>query len=131
MFFATNTMTQTSFRRKDSQAIRTTFLKTLSQALVMLFLGCLSSEQERLFCFGFFSILLLLVGCLTPQQQASVFQGRICSDNCICCHTEVELADQTISPSHSILTPGQPVPPPTLYRQSRVAIRVPIVKSLV
>ena len=28
-----------------------------------------------------------LVGCLTSQQQASVSQGRICSDNFTCCHT--------------------------------------------
>ena len=28
----------------------------------------------------------LFVGCLTSQQQASVSQGRICSDNFTCCH---------------------------------------------
>ena len=56
-----------------------------------------------------------LVGSLTSQQHASVSQGRICSDNLTCCHTEIEVADQTfISPSHSILTPGQPVPALTL-----------------
>ena len=38
----------------------------------------------------------LFVGCLTSQQQASVSQGRICSDNFTCCHTEVEVADQTL-----------------------------------
>ena len=37
--------------------------------------------------------LLLLVGCLTSQQHASVSQGRICSDNFTCCHTEIEVAD--------------------------------------
>ena len=37
----------------------------------------------------------LLVGCLTSQQQASVSQGRICSDNLTCCHTEIEVADPT------------------------------------
>ena len=36
----------------------------------------------------------LFVGCLTSQQQASVSQGRICSDNFMCCHTETEVADQ-------------------------------------
>ena len=36
-----------------------------------------------------------LVGCLTSQQHASVSQGRICSDKCTCCHTEIEAADQT------------------------------------
>ena len=44
----------------------------------------------------------LLVGCLTSQQQASVSQGRICSDNFTCCLTEMELADQTF-----YLTPSQ------------------------
>ena len=44
----------------------------------------------------------LLVGCLTSQQQASVSQGRICSDNFTCCHTEIQVADQTF-----YLTPSQ------------------------
>ena len=57
----------------------------------------------------------LLVGCLTSQQHASVSQGRICSRQFTCCHTEIEAADQTsTSPSHSILTPGRPVPALTL-----------------
>ena len=30
-------------------------------------------------------LLLLFVGCLSSQQQASVSQGRICSDKCTCC----------------------------------------------
>ena len=37
----------------------------------------------------------LFAGCLTSQQHASVSQGRICSDNFTCCHTEIEVADQT------------------------------------
>ena len=37
-----------------------------------------------------------LVACLTSQQQASVSQGRICSDNFTCCNTEIEVADQTL-----------------------------------
>ena len=28
------------------------------------------------------------------KQHASVSQGRICSDNCACCHTEIEAGDQ-------------------------------------
>ena len=61
----------------------------------------------------------LLVGCLTSQQQASVSQGRICSDNFTCCHTEIEVADPTFyltqsqytdtgptSPSADSITPG-------------------------
>ena len=63
--------------------------------------------------------MLLLVGCLTSQQHASASQGRICSDNFTCCHTEIEVADQTFhltqsqytdigrtSPSTDPITPG-------------------------
>ena len=61
----------------------------------------------------------LFVGCLTSQQHASVSQGRICTDNFTCCHTEIEAADQTFhltqsqytdtgqtSPSADPITPG-------------------------
>ena len=61
----------------------------------------------------------LFVGCLTSQQHASVSQGRICTDNFTCCHTEIEAADPTFhltqsqytdtgptSPSADPLTPG-------------------------
>ena len=61
----------------------------------------------------------LFVGCLTSQQHASVSQGRICTDNFTCCHTEIEVADQTFyltqsqytdtgptSPSANPITPG-------------------------
>ena len=62
-----------------------------------------------------------LLGCLTSQQQARVSQERICSDNSTCCHTEIEVADQTFfltqsqytdtgttSPSADPITPGAP-----------------------
>ena len=65
------------------------------------------------------TIVFLFVGCLTSQQQASVPQGRICSDNCTCCYTELEAVDQTFhltlsqyshtgptSPSADSITPG-------------------------
>ena len=55
--------------------------------------------------------LLLLVGCLTSQQQASVAQGRICSDNCTCCHTEIEVADQTFYLTQSQYTDTGPTSP--------------------
>ena len=61
----------------------------------------------------------LFVGCLTSQQHASVSQGRICSDNFTCCHTEIEVAHPTFyltqsqythtgptSPSADPITPG-------------------------
>ena len=47
----------------------------------------------------------MFVCCFTFQQHASVSERQICSDNCTCCHTEIEAADQTTSPSHSIQTP--------------------------
>ena len=50
----------------------------------------------------------LLVGCLTSQQQASVSQGRICSDNFMCCHTEIEAADQTFYLTQSQYTDTAP-----------------------
>ena len=53
----------------------------------------------------------LLVGCLTSQQQASVSQGRICSDKFMCCHTEIELADQTFYLTQSQYTDTVPASP--------------------
>ena len=51
----------------------------------------------------------LVVTCLTPQQQTGVSQGRICSDECAYCLTETEMQIQlSVSPSHSMPTPGQP-----------------------
>ena len=55
----------------------------------------------------------LLVGCLTSQQHASVSQGRICSDNCTCCHTEIEVADQTFQLTQSEYTDTRPTSPST------------------
>ena len=46
----------------------------------------------------------LFVVCLTSQQQASVSQGRICSDNFMCCHIEIEVADQTFHLTQSQYT---------------------------
>ena len=56
---------------------------------------------------------------LTSQQHARVSQGPICSDKFTCCHTETEVADQTVyltqsqytdtgltSPSTDPITPG-------------------------
>ena len=52
-----------------------------------------------------------LLACLTSQQHASVFQGRICSDNCTCCHTEIDGADQTFYPTQSQYTDIRPTSP--------------------
>ena len=55
----------------------------------------------------------LFVCCLTSQQQAGVSQGRICSDNLTCCHTEIEVADQTIYLTLSQYTDTGPTSPST------------------
>ena len=44
-------------------------------------------------------------------QCTSVSQGRICSDNCICCHTEKEAADQACYLSQSQYTDTGPTSP--------------------
>ena len=55
----------------------------------------------------------LLVGCLKSQQNARVSQGRICSDNCTCCHTETEVADPTFHLTQSQYTDTGPTSPST------------------
>ena len=60
-------------------------------------------------------IVCLFVCCLTSQQHASVSQGRICSDNLGAATLRQKLQIKlSISPSHSILTSGLPVPALTL-----------------
>ena len=56
-------------------------------------------------------VCLLLVGCLTSQQHASVSQGRICTDRFTCCHTEIEAADQTFYLTQSQYTDTGPTSP--------------------
>ena len=53
----------------------------------------------------------LFVGCLTCQQHISVSQGRICSDNLTCCHTEIEVADETFHLTQSQYTDTGPTSP--------------------
>ena len=77
---------------------------------------------------------MVALGCLTSQQHASISQEQICSDSCMCCHSDVEVADQTCYLIQSQCTDTQqPVPVLTLYNQapSRVTTGAPIVQSLV
>ena len=53
----------------------------------------------------------LLVGCLTSQQHASISQGRFCTDSSTCCHTEIEVADQTFYLTQSQYTDTGPISP--------------------
>ena len=52
-----------------------------------------------------------LLACLTSQQHACVSQGRICSDNFTCCHTEIEVADPTFYLTQSQYTDTGPTSP--------------------
>ena len=56
---------------------------------------------------------MLCVGCLTSQQLASASQGRICSHNCTCYHTETGVADQSFCLTQSQYTDTMPTTPIT------------------
>ena len=74
-----------------------------------------------------------VVGCFTSQQHACVSQGWICSDNCACCHTEIEAASRTFHLTQSQHTDTGPTSPgPDIYRQApdRVATGASIFTSL-
>ena len=75
---------------------------------------CMFSEYSCLLLLFMLVIMSsLLVGCLTSRQHASVSQGRICSDSCTCCHTEIEAADQTFHLTQSQYTDTGPTSPIT------------------
>ena len=59
----------------------------------------MAANKNRLGRYG-----CLFVGCLTSQQHASVSQGRICSDNFTCYHTEIQVADKTFHLTQSQYT---------------------------
>ena len=48
---------------------------------------------------------------LTTHIPTSVSQGRICTDNFTCCHTEIEAADQTFYLTQSQYTDTGPTSP--------------------
>ena len=56
-------------------------------------------------CCLFFLFLVIVL------QNASVLQGRICSDNFTCCHTEIEVADQSLHLTQSQYTDTGPTSP--------------------
>ena len=74
------------------------------------YLSCLSRCRVSLAHWKW-DVVCLLVGCLTSQQHTRVFQGRICTDNFTCCHTEVETADQTFYLTQSQYTDTGPTSP--------------------
>ena len=73
-----------------------------------------------------------LLACLTSQQHTSVSQGRICTDNFTCCHTEIQVADPTFYLTQSQYTDTGPTSPSAdPITPVRVSTGVPILKSLV
>ena len=86
--FGTDFNKSVPYTREDSSRLRHIKLRLLSRDRSM--------RQKTYACSEILRMLLLFVGCLMSQQQASESQGRICSDNCTCCHTEIAVADQTV-----------------------------------
>ena len=86
-------------KRKPSQSTHTAVVRKASKETV-----CAQRQTGA-------TIVCWLVGCLTSQQQASVSQGRICSDNFTCCHTEIEVADPTFYLTQSQYTDTGPTSP--------------------
>ena len=72
---------------------------------------CVCASGGRRQCPTAHDEVCLLVGCLTSQQQASVSQGWICSDNFTRCHTEIEVADPTFYLTQSQYTDTGPTSP--------------------
>ena len=68
-------------------------------------------SKRPIFCSYAPAIVCLFVGCLTSQQHASASQGRICTDNFTCCHTEIEVADPTFHLTQSQYTDTGPTSP--------------------
>ena len=58
-------------------------------------------------------MLVVVVVCWLPtsQQHANVSQGQICSGNWTCCHTEIEIEDQTCYLTQSQCTNTRPTSP--------------------
>ena len=53
----------------------------------------------------------LVFCCLKSHPHASVSRGRICSDDCTCCHIEIEVKDQTTYLTQSQYTDTVPTSP--------------------
>ena len=51
------------------------------------------------------------LACVTSHQHARVSQGRVCTENCTSCHTEIEVSDQTCYLTRSRYTDTGPTSP--------------------
>ena len=69
-------------------------------------------RTQPIVCFLVLVVLFrVVVVCWLSQQQASVSQGRIFTDNFTCCHTEIQVADQTFYLTQSQYTDTGPTSP--------------------
>ena len=98
----------TKFERLLSKSLRT--LEVMSYYLVV---HTGPDSATRVVRPDVSELVLLFVGCLTSQQQSSVSLGRICSDSFTCCHSEIEVADQTFHLTQSQYTGTGPTSPST------------------
>ena len=71
----------------------------------------LSSSKHSIQMHQIVAEVVSVVVCLTSQQQASVSQGQICSDNFTSCHTEIKVADQPFYLTQSQYTDNGPTSP--------------------
>ena len=62
-------------------------------------------------CSDHYLLFVVVVRCFMYQQRASVSQGQTCSDNCTCCHTEIEAADPAFSLTQSQHADSGPTSP--------------------
>ena len=74
----------------------------------------LHQTGRKKLCISTKTLTTVLVDYLTSQQHASVSQGRICTDNFTCCHTQIEVADQTLYLIQSQYTDTGPSADPTM-----------------
>ena len=87
----TNTITMTG---TPTSSITTTTTSLHCRLHVSTFPEVLVRMHRQVPLPPFPEVFVCFVGSLTSQQDAGVSQGQICSDNCTCCHTETEVADQ-------------------------------------
>ena len=95
-----------------SQGLRTATEVFLRHSVCLFSLGCWISQQYAE-CVSERDLQGLFVCWLLNIPAACKCISGICSDNCTCCHTEIEIADQTFHPTQSQYTDTGPTSPIT------------------
>ena len=97
------------FERNQSVGLYENKLMLKHGRYEQIWLNSLRAMSNISFC----HTICLFVGCFASQQHVSVSQGRICLDSSPCCHTEIEVADQTFYFTQSQYTDTGPTSPST------------------